>query len=79
MANVLSVGGPNSKYAVPDAWPAGFWAGLWHGVISPITFIVSLFSTKVRFYKVNNKGDWYDFGFMIGVIFTFGGSGSTAP
>jgi len=78
MANALAVAGPNSKYAAPGAKPAGFWAGFWHGPISPITFIVSLFSTGVRIYEVNNNGRWYDFGFIIGVSGAFGGGGSTA-
>jgi len=78
MANVLAVAGPNSKYAVPGARLAGFWAGLWHGLISPITFIVSLFSGGVRIYEVNNNGRWYDFGFIIGVSGAFGGSGSAS-
>lgn len=25
----------------------GFWNGLWHGIISPVTFIVSLFKERV--------------------------------
>jgi hypothetical protein len=78
MANVLAVAGPNSKYAAPGARPAGFWVGLWHGLISPITFIVSLFSVGVRIHEVNNNGRWYDLGFIIGVSGAFGGSGSTA-
>jgi len=40
MANALAVAGPNSKYQQPGAKPAGFWAGLWHGLISPITFLI---------------------------------------
>jgi hypothetical protein len=28
---------------------AGFWLGLWHGFICPVTFIISLFSDKVHF------------------------------
>lgn len=31
--------------------PAGFWSGLWHGIIAPITFIVSLFSDSVAIYE----------------------------
>ena len=68
MANILAVAGPNSKYKLTDAKPAGFWAGLWHGLIAPITFIVSLFTPKVRIYETNNKGLWYDFGFLIGLV-----------
>jgi hypothetical protein len=50
----------------------GFWYGLWHGFITPVTFIVSLFSDSVGIYEVRNVGGWYDFGFMIGVSFVFG-------
>ena len=78
MANILAVAGPNSKYATLGAKPAGFWAGLWHGLISPITFVVSLFTPRVRMYEVNNGGRWYDFGFIIGVSGAFGSGGSAA-
>jgi hypothetical protein len=78
MANVLAVAGPNSKYQLPEARPAGFWAGLWHGLISPITFLVSLFNPGVRIYETKNRGLLYDFGFLIGVSGAFGGSGSQA-
>lgn len=67
MANILAVAGPNSKYKAEGATPAGFWAGLWHGIIAPITFIISLFSLKVRIYETNNRGRWYDVGFFIGI------------
>lgn len=50
----------------------GFWLGLWHGFITPVTFIVSLFKESVGIYEVHNNGGWYDFGFMIGVSFVFG-------
>ena len=45
----------------------GFWMGLWHGIIAPISFIVSLFSDHIRIYALPNSGRWYDFGFMIGI------------
>jgi len=48
VANSLAAPGPNSKYKEEGAEPAGFWAGLWHGIIAPITFIVSLFNPGVR-------------------------------
>ncbi len=44
-----------------------------HGVISPITFIISLFTDNVNLYEVFNSGNWYDFGFMFGVSIIFGG------
>lgn len=58
--------------------PRGFWYGLWHGIIAPITFIISLFTDNVQMYEVNNNGGWYDFGFAIGAGIIFGGSGSQA-
>jgi hypothetical protein len=67
MANALSVAGSNSKYKEPNARPAGFWGGLWHGMIAPITFLVSLFVEGVSIYETNNNGRWYELGFMLGI------------
>jgi hypothetical protein len=67
MANILCVAGSGSKYQEPGATPAGFWAGLWHGIIAPIVFFVSLFADGVRIYETNNNGLWYDFGFLLGI------------
>ncbi len=54
---------------------AGFWLGLWHGLIAPITFVISLFTTHVRIYEVHNNGGWYDFGYVLGLCCAFGGGG----
>lgn len=78
MANALAVPGPNSINQQPGAAPAGFLAGLWHGLILPIAFIVSLFSMNVRIYETNNSGRWHDFGFFTGASAFLGGSGATA-
>ena len=51
----------------------GFWSGLWHGIISPIAFIVSLFS-DIRIYEFPNSGRWYDFGFLVGISIWGGGA-----
>ncbi|MBA7476132.1 hypothetical protein ES707_11511 [subsurface metagenome] len=56
------------------AGPAGFWAGLWHGLICVVTFIISLFSDSVHLYEVNNTGGWYNFGFLLGAAIFFGSS-----
>jgi hypothetical protein len=45
----------------------GFWYGLWHGFILPISWICSLFMDEVAIYAVYNNGGWYDFGFVLGV------------
>lgn len=58
--------------------PSGFWDGLWHGIIAPCTFIISLFTDSLQMYDVNNTGGWYDFGFVLGAGILFGGSGSGA-
>lgn len=60
--------------SVPAAG-AGFWFGLWHGLISPVTFVISLFDQGVSLYEVHNTGGWYDFGFILGVSVTFGALG----
>ena len=53
--------------------PAGFWYGLWHGIISVITLIIHIFNENVLVYEANNTGGWYDFGFLLGVIGIWGG------
>ena len=53
--------------------PAGFWYGLWHGVIAFISLIIHLFNDTVMVYERDNTGGWYDFGFLLGVIFVWGG------
>ena len=68
--------GPNNLAQVATPNPAGFWLGLWQGAISPITFLISLFNDHVNIYEVHNNGNWYNFGFMIGVSVAFGGAGS---
>lgn len=68
--------GPNKLEKTPNAEGkvAGFWKGLWHGLIAPITFIISIFSKTVRFYEVHNSGAWYNFGFVLGAgLFLSGG------
>ncbi len=45
---------------------AGFWAGLWHGFICPIAFVLSLFNAHVTMYEVHNNGGWYNAGFILG-------------
>ncbi len=53
--------------------PSGFLGGLWHGIIAPLSFFVSLFSDNIAMYEVNNNGGWYDFGFVLGAGILFGG------
>ena len=71
MVNKAAVAGPNSKYREADAEPAGFWAGVWHGMIKPITFFVSLFNEGVGIYETHNTGRGYNFGFLLGASMAF--------
>ncbi len=51
----------------------GFFRGLWHGIISPVSFVISLLTDNVSLYEVYNNGGWYDFGFVLGSGILFGG------
>jgi hypothetical protein len=68
--------GANPEVGNPDVEGdvAGFWLGLWHGVITPVTLVLSLFSDTVNVYDVHNSGNWYDFGFVFGAVSIAGGS-----
>jgi hypothetical protein len=68
------VPGPNHA-AETAANASGFWAGLWHGIIFPVTFFISLFTNDVSVYEVVNNGNWYDFGFFLGIVVIGGGGG----
>jgi hypothetical protein len=70
--------GPNELVETNTGKAAGFWLGLWHGVIAPVTFIISLFSKNVQMYEVHNTGNWYNLGFLLGMSIVFGGGGASA-
>lgn len=53
--------------------PAGFFWGIWHGWIAPISLIGSLFNKKLHIYEALNTGFWYDLGFYAAIISGFGG------
>lgn len=66
--------GPNvMEQSIKEDKPAGFWLGIWHGLISLFTFIISLFTDKINVYEVYNNGGWYNFGFIIGISIFYGG------
>lgn len=52
----------------------GFWGGLWHGIIAPFALVGSWFSDDIAVWAVNNNGDWYTFGFLLGIGALTGGS-----
>ncbi len=61
----------DEKYTQDD--PAGFFWGIWHGWIAPLSLIFGFFNDTTRIYELNNSGLWYDFGFYIAIISGFGG------
>ena len=64
--------------AQPGQDVAGFWTGLWHGMIATFAFIGHLFNSNIGIYEKVNDGGWYDFGFLLGVgAFAGGCSKST--
>ncbi len=70
--------GPNTLKNTPTGEGdkvVGFWRGIWHGFITPVTFIISLFTDSVGIYETHNNGGWYNFGYVLGLMVIFGGSG----
>lgn len=71
-------------YGIPDPVATlvidtdiGFWAGLFHGVISPISLIVSVFNDTATIYSSNNSGFLYNFGFLVGTALAFSSKKTT--
>jgi len=56
-----------------DENPAGFFWGIWHGWIAPISLVIGFFDRDVRVYEPVNTGWFYDLGFYISIIAGFGG------
>jgi len=69
----LNLPGPNPLVNKADANSriAGILPGIWHGVISPITLLVSFINPSVQMYEVHNDGSQYNLGFLIGVAIVF--------
>lgn len=44
----------------------GFFWGVLHGLIAPISLLVSFFDKETVMYAQNNSGSWYGLGFLIG-------------
>ena len=70
---LFTVPGPNPEVDKPseNKHIAGLGTGLWHGLISPGTLIVSFFNPEVQMYEVHNTGQLYNLGFFIGMALVF--------
>lgn len=72
LALLLAACAPGSgEFTTDDR--AGFFTGIWHGWIAPITLIWQIFNNDIRIYETLNTGFWYDLGFYMAVISGFGG------
>lgn len=65
--------GPNPlvNTADPHGSPAGILLGIWHGIISPVTLVLSFVNKDVQMYEVHNNGSQYNLGFLIGMVILF--------
>ncbi len=61
------------RFAGEEPDTAGFFWGIWHGWIAPVSLVWSVFNSSVSIYEAQNTGFGYDFGFYIAVIGGFGG------
>jgi len=56
----------------------GFFYGIWDGWTAVFVFIGNLFGGNHGVYQVHNNGNWYDFGFLLGIGAFASGSTSAA-
>jgi hypothetical protein len=66
-----------AKTAIPRTYATDYvnaWWGFVHGLFIVPTFIISLFSKTVTIYQAPNVGNWYNFGYFVGISLILGGS-----
>lgn len=69
----INAPGPNPLVNTPGikGAVAGTLIGIWHGIISPVTLIMSFINPNVQMYEVHNDGSQYNLGFLVGVALVF--------
>ena len=69
----LTTPGPNPAVntAAENGRIAGLGTGLWHGLISVVTLLISFTNPDVQMYEVHNTGPLYNLGFLLGAILLF--------
>jgi hypothetical protein len=69
----INAPGPNPLVNTPGTrgTVAGTLIGIWHGIISPVTLIMSFINPSVQMYEVHNDGSQYNLGFLVGVALVF--------
>lgn len=78
----LQVGAPGPNPMVNEGNAqgrvAGIMPGLWHGIISPVTLVLSFVNQGAQMYEVHNDGSQYNLGFLLGVALVFAILGAMA-
>lgn len=69
----LTTPGPNpaADTAAENGRIAGLGTGLWHGLISIVTLIISFTNPDTQMYEVHNTGPLYNLGFLLGIALLF--------
>ena len=69
----LTMPGANPELDKPaeNGQVAGLGTGLWHGLISVVTLILSFINPDIQMYEVHNTGSLYNLGFLIGAVLLF--------
>jgi hypothetical protein len=69
----LTTPGPNPAVnsAAENGRIAGLGTGLWHGLISIVTLIISFTNPDTQMYEVHNTGPLYNLGFLLGIALLF--------
>lgn len=64
---VIILSGCAEQSSIDEGQVAGFWFGLWNGMILFFSFVGSWFSDDILIYYHLNKGFLYDLGFLLGL------------
>jgi|SRR4051812_36520849 hypothetical protein len=64
---IASCGFATTGHSIEGA--PGLLIGIWHGLLAPWTLLLRLFM-DIKMYAFPNSGWPYDFGFIIGVVFS---------
>ena len=69
----INAPGPNPELNTPTLYgsSAGILMGVWHGIISPVTLVVSFLNKDTQMYEVHNNGSQYNLGFFLGIALLF--------
>lgn len=69
-AILLSSCAVNHDHNYTNIEPAGFFLGLWHGLILPFSFVATFFSNDVSLYESIHNGT-YNIGYVLGLLILF--------